>query len=263
VNLSWYRIALMGAVLLAGGIWAMLAYLAPRGDGKHSRAPSSQLFQGIDDVALTATQRAVFRQAEADYERVRAGGEPTCEALQNSEVGDGGTKNWVCPHYRITSVRSMVDVGGVSGSLVGPMLSFEGMEIPLSDLHFVSDDEASKIPPSPGHPVIDSAGLTEAQRSLFRQAGIDYERVRAGNEPTCGVRETLFTADGGSTTWVCPHYRITSLQTLAHVGGVPGFLVGPRLSFDGVETPLSDLHFMTYAMLQERGKQVAAGEPAR
>jgi hypothetical protein len=264
VTLRWNRVLLISVVLVAAAIGAMVVPITtPRKADEAPQMPESSLFMGIDKVELTEALRAVFRQAEIDYERVRTGDEPSCKALETLAVSDGGTMIWVCPHYRITSVQTMADAGDVPGSLVGPMLRFEGMEIPISNLHFVSDDHASTIPPSPVVSGIDSANLTEAQRAVFRQAGVDYERVRAGNEPTCEVRDTLFTADGGSTTWVCPHYRITSLQTLAHVAGVPGFLVGPMLSFDGTEESISDLHFMTYAAMQVRDKEMVARDSSR
>jgi hypothetical protein len=98
---------------------------------------------------------------------------------------------------------------------------------------------------------VDPAKLTPVQRRIFQQAAVDFDRVRRGMAPTCLDEPSSYVADGGTTIYECPYYKLVDMRSMTTVHGVPGFLVGPVLKFDEY-AEVSDVRFVSDDEMQRR-----------
>lgn len=95
-----------------------------------------------------------------------------------------------------------------------------------------------------------AAKLSPDVQKCLLAALADFRAVQAGKSP---VNATLdanrpLPADGGTTYWSGPGYRLSVIKSLARVGGIDGYMYGPVLEFlvplsVGNDVPISSVSF--------------------
>lgn len=90
-----------------------------------------------------------------------------------------------------------------------------------------SDDPDTFFNLAPGT----TATLEPALQASLKAAAEDFTAVLSGQRPTHATRDdsASLPADGGTSYWVGPGYRLTISKSLVTIAGVTGYAYGPVL----------------------------------
>ena len=101
-------------------------------------------FVGVDTSKLPEPNRTAVLSAEKDIDLVLRGQPPACKDTADSGESDGGTLHYKCKHYDLTVMRSIYQIGDLSGYIYGPIVTFPD-DYPISYVRFFSNDELNAL----------------------------------------------------------------------------------------------------------------------